>query len=501
MDAFVGHNISAFDLDILLHRLAKLKVPLWSRVGRLRRARAPSLSPSGGGAFGGGASHGVMQAVAGRIICDTYLAAREFHGKEVDYTLRTLARSLLGESRPDVDLSDLPRHYASARALLDVLRSSVIDCRLALGVAFHLNVLPLTRQIACLTGHPWARVLQGNRSHRIESLLLHKFHERKFMLPDKLTAKEREAEQGRKGGKGGKRGRGKGAGARGAGVKDEPAEEGAMDGGDVEGESDGEREGGAGSGRARRKPAFSGGFVLEPKRGLYDKFILLMDFNSLYPSIIQEFNICFTTVARPAEGEAVSLPPSTDDPAPLPTVIRELVERRRHVKRLLKTERDPLTRHQLDVRQLALKITGPMRAGLQRWTLVALGLGAVAGSYARPPRSLLTSALALAAANSMYGCLGFTSARFYAKPLAELVTAQGREILQSTKDLVERSVGLEVVYGDTDSLMVYTGEGMDRPCSMAWIFSFLLLSRTRGDVITQRLLLLLACELAPLGSV
>lgn len=47
-------------------------------------------------------------------------------------------------------------------------------------------------------------------------------------------------------------------------------------------------------------------------------------------------------------------------------------------------------------------------------------------------------------ANSMYGCLGFSASRFFARPLAELVTAQGRDILQSTVDLVQTSVGLEV---------------------------------------------------------
>ncbi len=62
--------------------------------------------------------------------------------------------------------------------------------------------------------------------------------------------------------------------------------------------------------------------MLEPKRGLYDKFVLLLDFNSLYPSIIQEYNICFTTVDCPKDGGIAPLPPPSDHMAVLPTVTR-----------------------------------------------------------------------------------------------------------------------------------------------------------------------------------
>ena len=66
--------------------------------------------------------------------------------------------------------------------------------------------------------------------------------------------------------------------------------------------------GGSSSKKKGKRDKYKGGLVFEPNRGLWDKFILVMDFNSLYPSIIQEYNIDFTTVEPIEEEDEVCYP-------------------------------------------------------------------------------------------------------------------------------------------------------------------------------------------------
>jgi DNA polymerase alpha subunit A len=372
-DIVVAHNIMAFDLEVLLNRGAKNKCANWDRIGRLRRRnQAPKLK--GGGAQGAA----LAKYAAGRLLCDTYLSARDLV-RQTTYTLTSLCQIQLGVSRDAVESEDVPKHFSDTKNLLGLAHHTAKDTRLVLALMTHLQIVPLTKQLTNLAGNLWARTLRGGKAERNEFLLLHEFYrarhsgtDAKFLLPDKK------------------------------GYSNKP------------GEPKGRR--------TRKKAAYAGGLVLEPKKGFYDNMILLLDFNSLYPSIIREYNICFTTVPeqqQTEEGEEDVLPdlPSDSPKGILPRVIKTLIDSRSAVKGELKKAKEGTARYQqLDIRQMALKLT----------------------------------------ANSMYGCLGFTFSRFYAKPLAMLITAQGRSLLQRSKEITETSLGLEVVYGDTDSIMVNT---------------------------------------------
>ncbi|XP_057544544.1 DNA polymerase alpha catalytic subunit isoform X1 [Amaranthus tricolor] len=389
-DVLVGHNISGFDLDILLHRVQACRVSssVWSKIGRLKRATMPKLT-KGSSVFGSGASPGIMSCIAGRLLCDTYLCSRDLL-KEVSYSLTQLAKSQLNKDRKEIAPKDIPEMYQTTESLVDLIECNQTDAWLSLELMFHLSILPLTRQLTNISGNLWGKTLQGARAQRVEYLLLHAFHAKKYIVPDKISSRGKDHKL----------------------TKRKTDNDGNIDVDNVYDEIEAPQED---RGKSKKGPAYAGGLVLEPKKGLFDKYVLLLDFNSLYPSIIQEYNICFTTVERYPDGSVPRMP-SSEKTGVLPELLKNLVERRRMVKSWLKTA-SGLKAQQFDIQQQALKLT----------------------------------------ANSMYGCLGFSNSRFYAKPLAELITLQGREILQSTVDLVQNILNLEVIYGDTDSIMIYSG--------------------------------------------
>ena len=440
-DLLASHNLFGFEFDVLLARAVANKIPAWSKLGRLKRTKPPKGIND-------------RDITAGRILCDTYKAAKEFL-RETSYSLTSLAQSQLNYERTEVDPIDVPCFFSSSQEILKIAYHTSCDAMLVQRLMLKLQVVPLTKQLTNLSGNLWSRTIRGARAERIEYLLLHEFHSMKYVLPEKKAFE------------GGAKGKGGLANA-------EDDEDGKV----------------GGQSRSKSKAAYAGGLVLEPKKGLYDTYILLLDFNSLYPSIIQEYNLCFTTVEwtkfmdptpstvsssstststsaitakskggkgkskagkitaqadsnssssgavqegdeelddddEDEDGEASltagskALPPLPDTALSqgiLPRVIKNLVDRRRGVKDLLKKEKNVLVKQQLDIRQKALKLT----------------------------------------ANSMYGCLGFTFSRFYARPIAAMVTAMGREALQRTVDQATNQLGLDIIYGDTDSVMINT---------------------------------------------
>ena len=381
-DLLVGHDISGFDLEVLMHRIFVNKVPNWSRMGRLRRSNPPQNVK--------GRVQFEKNPVCGRLVCDVKISAKELIRCR-SYDLGALCESVLKlkeDDRQDLSADEVRKCFINGREMFLLVTRTMQDAAYIIRLMSELNVMPLAMQITNIAGNLLSRTLMGGRSERNEYLLLHAFTEKDYIVPDKEFKKAAKQVQE---------------------IEADGLEETGEDGGNRKKQS----------ASSRRKPAYSGGLVLDPKKGFYDNLILLMDFNSLYPSIIQEYNICFTTVnvAQKCDDELEpELPVPNLEPGILPTEIRKLVESRREVKKLMKIpDLSPDLRMQYNIRQTALKLT----------------------------------------ANSMYGCLGFSFSRFYAKPLAALVTAKGREILTNTRDLVQK-LDYDVIYGDTDSIMINT---------------------------------------------
>jgi DNA polymerase elongation subunit (family B) len=168
--------------------------------------------------------------------------------------------------------------------------------------------------------------------------------------------------------------------------------------------------------RDRMLNTYKGGFVFEPKPGLY-KGVVIFDFKSLYPTIISSHNIspgmlnckCCEDKAKksPVEGENYWF--CTKRKGFLAVVIEDLIKRRMRIKEMMKSTKTPL----LDARQNNLKVL----------------------------------------ANAFYGYFGFFNARWYDIACARSITAWGRYYIHKVIDSATKE-GFKVVYSDTDSIFL-----------------------------------------------
>lgn len=251
-DVLVGHQLEGVDFSILLSRFQTKRTPQWSRIGRMRRTQWPSTMGKMGGNF-----FAERALISGRLLCDLANdAGKSAMTKCTSWSLTEMCSLYLGgTNRREFNNEEALKTWATSKdGLMDYISHSEADTFFIAALALKVQLLPLTKVLTNLAGNSWARTLTGTRAERNEYILLHEFHRNKYICPDKAVFKGKEQVE-----------------------EDNLDEE---------------------SGDVKKKDKYKGGLVFEPEKGLYDKFVLVMDFNSLYPSIIQEFNICFTTVDR-----------------------------------------------------------------------------------------------------------------------------------------------------------------------------------------------------------
>lgn len=172
----------------------------------------------------------------------------------------------------------------------------------------------------------------------------------------------------------------------------------------------------------RKVHTYQGGFVMEPKPGLYENLVVL-DFMSLYPSIIVSKNISPSSLNY---NKGYKSPDIIDESGRkvnyyfdekedfIPSVIRELIVRKQRIKEIIKENKEDAV---LKARSYGLKTI----------------------------------------ANSSYGYYAFFGARWYSKECASSITAFGREFVQDVIKKAEK-FGLNVIYADTDGFAATVGK-------------------------------------------
>ena len=163
---------------------------------------------------------------------------------------------------------------------------------------------------------------------------------------------------------------------------------------------------------ADRQNMSPGGYVMDSRPGIYDH-VLVLDFKSLYPSIIRTFRV-----------DPLGLVLGQQEDDAIEGFDGGRFSRHRHLL-------PQLIEHLWEARDRA-KADG---------------------------NRVLSQAIKIIM-NSFYGVLGTPGCRFHDTRLVSSITRRGHRIIIQSKEFIE-SQGWQVIYGDTDSLFVHVGNRPD----------------------------------------
>jgi len=168
---------------------------------------------------------------------------------------------------------------------------------------------------------------------------------------------------------------------------------------------------------------YEGGAVFDPITGVRE-MVSVLDLKSLYPMCMVTTNASPETKVDPEryDGETYRAPNGTHFRKEPDGIIREMVDEllaEREQKKELRNDHDP---------------------GSEGYTV-----------YDRQQAAVKVIM------NSLYGVLGWTRFRLYDQEMGAAITATGREVIQFTERAANER-DKEVIYGDTDSVMLEFGE-------------------------------------------
>jgi DNA polymerase delta subunit 1 len=379
-DVIIGYNICNFDFPYLLDRAKHLKVKDFDKWTRLQHSRSEAKATNFSSKQMGNRDTKATN-TNGRLQLDLLQLVQRDHQLR-SYTLNSVCAQFLGEQKEDVHhtmITELFNGTPESRRRLAVY--CLKDAWLPQRLMDKLSCLENYTEMARVTGVPFNFLLARGQQVKFISQLFRKTLEQNLVIPNLANS-----------------------------------------GGD-----DGQ---------------YEGATVIEPTRGYYDVPIATLDFASLYPSIIQAHNLCYTTMLKKEMIEKLGLKkdedyivtPNNDIFATikqrkglLSQILEELLTARKQAKRELAVETDPFKKAVLNGRQLALKIS----------------------------------------ANSVYGLTGASNGKVPCLAIASSTTAYGRQMIEKTKGEVESKYTIangyshdaQVIYGDTDSVMVKFGTG------------------------------------------